>query len=269
LETLKDMRDETEAVVLNYRKTGEGREFIILHGFLGSLDNWATLSAEWARHGLCTIALDLRNHGRSPHTDAHSIPLMAADVIATMNELNLEQADILGHSMGGKVAMHLALHFPTSVRSLIVADMAPRRYAPGSHDPVFNAIRQVDLTTMHSRKDVEAAMTPLLGDFGTRQFILKGLYRDEATGNYKWRFNIETLEREYANVLEETNGQPYEGKVLFLRGENSLYVKEQDHAEILKLFPHAQIETVPNAGHWLHADQPGLFSAGVLRFLQA
>lgn len=256
------------AIQLNYKEYGSGNRYlIILHGFLGSLDNWHSLATEWSNAGLHVFALDQRNHGKSPHTSSHSIGLMADDVRDFMQQHHIPKASILGHSMGGKVAMQVALTYPNLVEKIIIADMAPRPYRNGAHDDVFKAINNVDLSKAQTRKEVEQAMAEYLGDFGTRQFVMKGLDRvDDA--HYKWKFNVDVLKRDYINILVEINStHSFLGDALFIRGGNSLYVQEKDLPLIEKLFPNYQLVTVEQAGHWLHADKPKVVFEEVLKFM--
>lgn len=251
---------------LNYKEYGEGdKNLIILHGFLGSLDNWHTLATEWGKAGLHVYALDQRNHGKSPHTSEHTIQLMVDDINDFMFRHNITEAVILGHSMGGKVAMLFALQYPMLCTKLIVADMAPRAYKPG-HDDVFDAIFQVDLGKIETRKEAEEAMKKYLGDNGTRQFILKNLERAEE-GKYEWKFNLRTLFQDYAEITKAiTSKFTFDKPTLFLKGGLSLYIRDVDEAEIKTLFPESTIQTIENAGHWLHADKPKEFSDAVLSF---
>jgi esterase len=226
------------------------------------------LATYWGNEGLHVFALDLRNHGKSPHTEAHSIKLMTDDLQAFMQQHQLAKASILGHSMGGKVAMQFALSFPHLVERLIVADMAPRAYIAGAHDDVFNAINHVDLGKAQTRKQVEEAMAVYLGDAGTRQFIMKSLERIDES-HYKWKFNNETLQRDYAHILQETTtAKSFDGSVLFLKGALSLYIQEKDLPLISRLFPLYQLVSIEKAGHWLHADQPKIFGDTVLAFMR-
>jgi len=251
---------------LNYKKYGTGKPLIILHGFLGSLDNWHTLATEWGKSGIGVYTVDLRNHGRSPHTEEHSIKLMSDDIFDFLEQQNLDKINLLGHSMGGKVAMHFALNHPEKVDKLIIADIAPGAYKH-SHDDVFSAIFNVDITKIRSRKEAEEMMIKYLPDFGTRQFILKNLERSDE-GNYDWKFNIKTLFREYDETIKAvSSGHIFSNDVLFLKGGSSTYIRERDTPEILKLFPNASIEIIENAGHWLHADKPKEFSEKVIHFL--
>lgn len=253
---------------LNFKRYGEaGTPLLILHGFLGSLDNWHTLATALGEAGYLVYAIDQRNHGKSPHTHEHSLQLMADDVNDFCMQQHLNSVIVLGHSMGGKVAMRFALDHPEKVARLIVADIAPRAYKPGAHDAVFKAIFNVQLEKAATRKEAEEQMSAWLGDFGTRQFILKSLERTES--GFQWKFNIEILYREYHQaILAVENNTPVNMPVLFIRGALSLYVRDEDKSQISQLFPQAQFETIENAGHWLHADQPELFLTCVLKFIQ-
>lgn len=255
-------------IQLNYKEYGtSGPILIILHGFLGSLDNWHSLATEWGNNGLHVFTLDARNHGKSPHTDAHSIQLMVEDVKDFMLQKHIAKANILGHSMGGKVAMQFALTYPELTEKLLVADMAPRAYRVGAHDDVFNAINNVDLNKAQTRKEVDEAMAVYLGDFGTRQFVMKGLERTDDE-HYKWKFNVATLQKDYEDILHKIEANhPFNKPVLFLRGALSLYIQEKDFALMQELFPNHQLITLEKAGHWLHADQPKLFGKAVLDFV--
>jgi pimeloyl-ACP methyl ester carboxylesterase len=252
---------------LNYKEYGTGdKNMIVLHGFLGSLDNWHSLATEWSKHGLHIYTIDQRNHGRSPHTDHHSFPLMVEDLKDFMSQHQIAEAIIMGHSMGGKVAMQFALTYPELCSKLIVVDMSPRAYKPG-HDDVFDAIFQVSLDTIQTRKEAEEAMTPYLGDFGTRQFILKSLERTPE-GHYAWKFNLRTLFQDYTEINKAVNSsRSFEKPTLFIRGGLSLYVKDSDMNDIKTLFPGAAIHKIDDAGHWVHADKPKEFSEAILDFV--
>jgi esterase len=254
---------------LNFKEYGSGpKNLIVLHGFLGSLDNWHTLATEWGNNGLHVYSLDMRNHGKSPHTEEHTLQLMVDDVNDFMFQHHIDEAAVLGHSMGGKVAMLFALQYPSICTRLIVADMAPRAYKPG-HDDVFDAIFQVSLDKINTRKEAEEAMKPFLGDFGTRQFILKSLERT-AEGQYDWKFNLKTLFQDYNEIIKEIDIKTtYDNPSLFIKGEVSGYIKTEDQVRILELFPAARFETVAAAGHWIHADQPAVFSKLVYDFVNS
>lgn len=251
---------------LSYREYGQGRALVILHGLFGSGDNWHTL-ARRLQGERRVITADLRNHGRSPHSESFTFPAMASDVVELLAALGLSEADLLGHSLGGKVAMELALEHPDLVRRLIVADIAPKRYRP-HHVELKDALLALDLRSITSRRDAERELAQRVPNRTVQLFLLKNLISDEG-GGYRWRLNLEGI----AANFEETGvpiarGRSFDGPTLFLRGELSDYVDAQsDEPLIRSLFPRAQIETVRGATHWIHADQPDAVVDAVGRFL--
>lgn len=234
---------------------GPGKPLIILHGLFGMLDNWHNLARKFASQ-YHVFLLDLRNHGQSPHSDAMNYPLMADDLWEFMREQNIPQAYILGHSMGGKVAMEFALRFPEKCLKLVVVDIAPVKYKPG-HNDIFKALFALDIANAEkSRKDLDEDMTPLIPEFGVRQFLLKSLERKEE-GGYLWKFNLEAIHSHYDEILAELEGdRSYGGPTLFIRGDNSPYVQDSALAQIEAFFPNYQLETIKDAGHWVHAEKP-------------
>ncbi len=249
---------------LFYEKLGSGEPaYFFLHGFLGSLDNWRTIAKSLALPGTFFL-VDARNHGRSPHYPSHTYPDMAQDVLAVLAAEGLDRAHVLGHSMGGKTAMYLALHFPERVASLVVVDIAPRAY-PGGHEAILQALLHVRLDEATRREEVEAQLARTLPDPAIRQFLLKSLARDEA-GRFFWRWNLPVLQRDYPHIGAPIEGPPYPGPALFLRGERSPYIRLQDEAEIRRLFPAARIQTIPQAGHWVHVDNPSAVVQAIQRF---
>lgn len=251
-------------IELNYKEYGSGKPLLIIHGFMGSLDNWHTLANQFAlQHRVFTI--DQRNHGKSPHTENHSIALMVADLKHFIESKDLPEVMLLGHSMGGKVVMAFALAYPHLVSKLIIVDIAPRVYKRG-HDDVFEAIFSVDLASIQSRKEAESVMETYVADFGTRQFLLKNLERRE-DGSYAWKMNLTTLHRDYEEIVKPiTSDMPYLGPTLVIKGGNSRYISSLDESDFEQLFPTYQLETIPNAGHWVHAEQPKLFFETVSEF---
>jgi esterase len=246
---------------------GTGQPLIILHGFLGMSDNWKTLSTQYAAEDFQVHALDLRNHGRSFHSDEFTYEAMATDIFDYCETNNLNQIDIIGHSMGGKVAMLFAVTYPEKVAKLVVADIAPKAYNP-HHDDILAALNAVDFSTKPSRSAVETIMTPYVPDFGTRQFLMKNLYW-KTPEQLAFRFNLEVF-----NKNRDLVGEPlpkdavFEKPVLFIRGENSNYIKDEDMTLIHVHFPDATLETVSNTGHWLHAENPKEFFEKTLSFLK-
>ncbi|MGL5890335.1 MAG: alpha/beta fold hydrolase [Bacteroidia bacterium] len=253
---------------LFYRTQGSGRPLVVLHGLFGISDNWAALAKRWA-NDFTVYTLDLRNHGQSPHSDEWSYSAMADDVIEFFGTARLHDVVLLGHSMGGKTAMRLALDYPMAVSKLIVADIAPRRYPVGQQD-VVAALLAVEPEKLESRKDAEAILRGYLKDEGTIQFLLKNLYwREFADGSKKlnWRFNLEVISKNLGIVAEPTETPaPCELETLFIRGARSNYVTDEDAATLPAIFPNSSLVTIPDAGHWVHADQPDAFYNAVLNF---
>lgn len=251
---------------LNYRKSGEGPPLLILHGVFGSGENWLTVSKQFMPH-FEVFLIDQRNHGRSPHSDSFSYELLVEDLRQFADEQGLKSFFIIGHSMGGKVAMKFAARYPQRLEKLVVVDIAPRYYAP-HHQEVLKALRAVDLENTKSRQEAEAAMAPYIPEADTRQFLLKNLYRKE-DGQFAWRIHLDVLEREIANIGEALQvNQPITVPTLFVKGERSRYISEQDVNQIHELFTQAKVETIANAGHWVQAEQPQAFADLVLGFLQ-
>ncbi len=251
---------------LNYKEFGNGSPaLVILHGLFGSLDNWQTLARRFSVHWR-VITLDLRNHGRSPHDPDVSIEAMVEDLCQFADDHGLDAFYLLGHSMGGKVAMAYALQYPALVRKLIVVDIAPKAYLRG-HDDVFRAMFAVDLEKIKTRADAEEQMKPIIPSFAIRQFLLKNLKKD-GTGRWVWRHNLRALYDGYEKILRPVEADwPFDRPALFLRGELSPYIAPGDEPDILAMFPQARFVTIPGAGHWVHAEAPDRFYEAVHRFL--
>ena len=246
---------------------GEGKPFIIMHGFLGMSDNWKTLAGQYVEAGFQVHILDLRNHGRSFHSEEWSYEAMVQDVFEYCQANQLAKIDILGHSMGGKVAMLFATTHPEIVDKLIVADIGPKFYKQ-HHQDILAGLNAVDFSVKPSRNDVEEIVAQYVSDFGTRQFLLKNLYWKEP-GQLAFRFNLEVFNNNpeaIGKALEDD--LVFEKPTLFIRGEESGYVPDSDFESIRQHFPDVQFETIPNAGHWLHAENPKLFFELTTTFLK-
>jgi len=248
--------------LLHYLEQGDpsARPLVILHGLFGTLDNWQTLARRWAEDaGLRVISVDLRNHGRSFHAPEHSYALMADDVLALFDHLALDpkHLTLLGHSMGGKVAMCLALGYPERLAQLIVMDIAPRFSDMEHQDDIIAGLQAVDLATIETRQQAEAALARTIPQLGVRQFLLKNLYRQE-DNSFAWRINLPALVENLAAVGQEiSSAEPFLKPTLFVRGGKSNYILPEDKlTSIPALFPQSQVVTVPDAGHWLHAEKP-------------
>lgn len=239
---------------LNYKSFGEGYPIIILHGLFGTLDNWQTIAKKLAANYSVYI-IDQRNHGRSPHDNVFNYAVMADDLQAFMESQWIYEAHIIGHSMGGKTAMQFALTYPDLVNQLVVVDIAPKAYE-GGHQAIFDALFSLDLSVIRNRKQADAALLEQVPDFGVRQFLLKNLTNDKK-GGYKWKMNLPVIYQNYKQILaaitsEETFDQP----TLFIRGGNSDYIDDKDISQIKSFFPIAELATVKEAGHWVHAVAP-------------
>lgn len=251
---------------LHFRNYGNGKPLLILHGLFGLADNWQTFAKQISAEGFEVFALDMRNHGSSPHTDEFNYTLMASDLKFFMQEHQLNNAVVLGHSMGGKTAMQFALSYPELTDKLIVVDIAPHYYPP-HHQQILKALHAVDLDTVNTRSDADKILAGYIDDFGTRQFLLKNLYWQG--DKLQWRFNLSVLSEQIDSVGQEINSDyPFHKPTLFIRGEKSSYIKPGDFDDIKRLFPKAAIATAPAAGHWVHADNPVWFFETVKNFLQ-
>ncbi len=251
---------------LYHKSYGKGPPIVILHGLFGSGDNWRTIARMMEGEYNCVLA-DLRNHGRSPHDMGMNFESMAADVLELIHDLNLSSVTLLGHSMGGKVAMQMAMTTPEVVEQLMVVDIAPRQYPP-HHAGVIRAIRKVDMPRMSDRAQVESVLVNELGpDQSTIQFLMKNLSRD-ADGQLEWKPNMPVILDAYDRLIDDVPlPVPFEGPTLFIRGEQSKYILEEDMTAIRKGFPRAELVTISGAGHWVHADAPEPFVEEVRSFL--
>jgi esterase len=250
---------------LYFREFGEGRPLVILHGLFGFSDNWQTVAKALSDQYL-VITPDLRNHGRSPHTTTHSYPEMAEDLFGFLEDRWVFSSVVMGHSMGGKVAMQFALTHPDMVERLIVVDMDPVQVAD-HQQTVFKALLSVDFEVLNTRQLVEAHLTQWIDDVGTRQFLLKNVTRDE-DNRLSWKMNLDTIWRDYANVLAPLESGVFDKPALFIRGANSNYIADADWPVVLQYFPQATLVTIEGAGHWVHADQPQALIEAVRQFLQ-
>ncbi|HNF49863.1 MAG TPA: alpha/beta fold hydrolase [Chitinophagales bacterium] len=243
---------------LYFKKFGDSpSHLIILHGLLGSSDNWQTIAKNLSGK-FSVYVLDARNHGRSPHDNVMTYELMVIDLLHFMLQEKIDKATLIGHSMGGKTAMLFALNYPEKTDKLIVVDIAPKQY-DGGHEEILFAMAEAPLQVTQDRKDIDVFLQKRIPDFGIRQFILKNLTRDEY-GKLVWRSNVEGIIHAYRGLMGFPNVETvFDGETYFIKGEESDYLLENDEAAIRYLFPNASIIAIPKAGHWVHADQPELF----------
>lgn len=247
------------------QRYGEGPALIMLHGLFGMSDSLASIGKKLAdRH--CAIIPDQRNHGRSPHHGSISYPLLAQDILQLMDDENIEQADVLGHSMGGKVAMQLASFWPHRFRRVVVADISPVVY-PHHHELVFAGLFAVREAGCTSRTEADNVLASFIGEAAVRQFLIKNLIKGD-TAVLQWRFNLDALHENYdAICAAPVLALPFDGPVLVLKGEQSHYMLPEHDAAFAQYVPHARFETIEGAGHWLHAEKPVTFATLVADFL--
>lgn len=248
---------------LFFREYGAGTPLIILHGLLGSSDNWLTQARAFEKR-YHVYLVDQRNHGQSPHSDSMNYTVLADDLQEFIETHRLQRPVIIGHSMGGKTAMQFAITHPDQVRALVVVDIAPKYY-PVHHDAIVHAMKSISLEQIRTRADADRMLSAKLKDAAVRQFVLKNLTRTDE-GSYQWRVNLDVIERNLETIGAAITGSPYEGPTLFVRGSLSAYVEDGDWPQVLKLFPHARLVTLPT-DHWVQAEQPKLFAENVLDFL--
>jgi pimeloyl-ACP methyl ester carboxylesterase len=242
---------------------GEGQPLVILHGLFGFSDNWQTQAKKFSDY-YRVILVDLRNHGHSPWSDAFSYALMVEDLKSLFDALNLTDVILLGHSMGGKVAMHFAQKYEDRLNKLIVVDMGVKSY-PLHHEHILKAFHEIDLSKLSARSEAEAILKQFIDSDGVRQFLLKNLYWMEK-GKLSWRVNFPVLEREMSEILSALPEKEVLTSTLFIRGELSNYILDSDIPILESYFPDSQLISVENAGHWVHAEAPEAFVDAVLGF---
>ena len=261
------MSDEPQPVELAISESGAGSPLVILHGLFGSKRNWSSVAHRLAAaHRVITV--DLRNHGESPWSDRHDYPALAADVAAVIERRVGGPTAVLGHSMGGKAAMVLALARPDLVERLVVVDIAPVRSTATPIEYV-RAMRALPLAAFSQRLDIKEALAPAIPDPLVRGFLTLNLVSGPA--GFAWTVDLEAIEHNFDSILgfpEVPPGRRFTGPALFLAGGRSDYVRPEHHAEIHRLFPAAPIEVIEGAGHWVHADAADAFVAAVDAFLR-
>lgn len=248
---------------LHYRELGEGKPLIILHGLFGFSDNWQSHAKKLADY-YRVILVDLRNHGHSPWSDEFSYDIMAQDVLELIQELNLQDVILVGHSMGGKVAMRLAQLDESVLEKLVVVDMGIKQY-PMHHEHIIAGIRAIDIDNISARREAEAVLDKYIESYGIKQFLLKNIYWKEK-GKLAWRMNIDVLEREMPEILKALPEGQVHVPTLFMRGELSNYVLDDDIPNIEHQFIDSEVVTISGAGHWLHAEAPEEFINELLSY---
>lgn len=260
---------------LFFRKYGENNPvLIIVHGLYGASDNWVTHGKILSKYFEVYI-LDQRNHGNSPHSNEHNYNVMSADIYEFMQSQNIEKAVLLGHSMGGKAVMTFAGKYPGKVSALIIVDISPAKYEINSfsdskikkHKKIIEALNVNAILQAKSRIEADKICEKYIDEPQTRAFILKNLKR--TSSGFKWKLNVDIITKNIENILSDItlendiSGFP----TLFIKAENSDYITEKDINVINNIFPSAEIKTINNAGHWVHAEQPKQFLKTIINFI--
>lgn len=250
---------------LHYQSLGNGRPIIILHGLFGSSDNWLSIARVLAEHHKVYL-LDQRNHGDSFHSDDFNFKVMADDLKNFIEQHTIDDPVIIGHSMGGKVAMHFAVNYPALYDRMIVVDISPKAY-PVHHKKILEGLTSINLESLKSRKEADDQLSEYVKDKAERQFLLKNLARKE-NGNYEWKLNLPVINEQIENMGKGLEGRLASDKsTLFLRGEKSDYIRNEDSISIEAFFPNFEVKTIEGAGHWVHAEQPQHFLKAVNDFI--
>ncbi len=237
---------------------------VLLHGLFGSGSNLMSLG-RYLEPAYEVVRMDLRNHGKSAHRDTMDIPQMAEDLRVTLDALEIDQCCLFGHSLGGKVAMQFAIRHPQRCSKLVVADIAPVRYGRG-HDAIIEALLALDLRSLRNREHADEQLREAVPEIAVRQFLLKNLARD-GQGGWMWRMNLAAIADCYDNLRDAPDSDVYSGPTLFIRGGASRYIVDENRVPIMKQFPDCRLETIEDAGHWLHAEKPQQFNGLVGEFL--
>jgi|TARA_B110000977_G_scaffold35838_1_gene47947 esterase len=253
-------------VKLKYSTQGAGEPLILLHGMFGSRSNLGLLGRVLSDKYM-VIAPDLRNHGQSPHSEEMNYPCMANDIIRLMNDLNLSRAALIGHSMGGKIAMQVALNHANRINKIVIADISPVNYESDRYGEVIAGLNVLIKTRPSSRTEADKLLSSCIKNGAIRAFLLKNIVRG-IDGKFDLRLFMKGIIANYHDKLTSAPaGQPFIGSSLFVRGKNSPYIQDKHLDEILRLFPRAQLKTINNAGHWLHTEKPEEFNQIIINFL--
>jgi len=255
--------------ILNYKQIGNGENILLIHGLFGTLENLNMIAKPLAEK-YCVTSVDVRNHGDSFHTNTMEYTELAQDIINLLDHLKIEDCILLGHSMGGKIAIQVALEQPKRIKKLLVADIAPVNYPP-HHLKIIEGLQAIDLTKVIRRKDADMQLTPYVDNVGVRQFLLRNLAVDP-NGQYTFRCSIDDISLCYPQVMKAielpNNRIAYQGKTLFIKGGDSDYILSDHREAIAKLLPNSKAKVIQGAGHWLHAEKTIAFNKIVFDFIR-
>jgi len=252
---------------LFFRKYGKGEPIIILHGLYGSSDNWVSIAKELASN-FEVFVIDQRNHGQSPHNKEFNYNILASDLLEFMNTQNLKRATLIGHSLGGKTIMQFAKQYPTEVNNLIVIDIAPKSYIKSfnkkfktlSHKKIIEAILSVNIIKIKSRKEIDEKLSPIIKERRLRLFLLKNLKRKKDKSFY-WTLNFGAIHKNLEKIVDSVNFDEFKDtkiniSTLFIKGENSNYILDNDIKKIKNIFINSEVSTIKDASHWVHTEKP-------------
>jgi esterase len=253
-------------MLLNYQQLGQGPDVVLIHGLFGSLENLNVIAKALAENYTVTN-VDLRNHGRSFHSETMNYEVMADDIYNLLKNLNISNAHIIGHSMGGKAAMQLALKYNDVVNKLVVLDISPVANKP-RHSAIFAGLNEVAESNVADRKAADQLLAKHIDEMGVRQFLLKSFAKNDQ-GQYQWRFNLDVLNQQYENILSQLDeNDSCLCDTLFVKGNDSDYILAEHRPMIMNLFPNAKAKVIHGAGHWLHAQKPLAVNKAISDFLQ-
>ncbi len=252
--------------MLNYKEYGSGEPIIVLHGLLGMLDNWHSFAKKLGED-YWVISVDQRNHGKSFHSEDFDYNLLSSDLMTLLEEMHIPSCHVLGHSMGGKTVMQFLNDYPDVVDKAIVVDISPKMYE-GGHEMIFEALKSVDLNKIKSRKNVQDILMESIQSIGVVHFLMKNLSR-KPEGGFEWKANVQVLDKQYDSIKAGISfDEIIETPTLFIKGEKSGYINEEDEVLISEQFEEVKVITIENAGHWVHADQPEALLNTVKDFLK-
>lgn len=262
---------------LFYRESGQGNTLIILHGLYGSSDNWVSIVKELEKH-FRVINIDQRNHGQSPHSHEHNYALMANDLLELFDDLKIDKANVIGHSMGGKAAMEFAFEHPDRIDSLIVVDIAPWSHLEGNeqsaqivseHKKIIEGLKSIPLNNLKSRNEADELLAQWVKGEMVRQFLLKNLKR-ENDGSFSWKLNLSAISENITSMMEgiASSDKKSEVRTLFIKGNLSNYIPTEKEERLSKYFKNSTLATIEGAGHWVHAEKPKEFINAILAFLE-
>ncbi len=243
-------------MILHSKILGDSsKHILILHGFLGSGDNWISIARKLTPTGYTIHLIDQRNHGRSFHSEKFDYNLMCEDIFNYINHHKIDNSILIGHSMGGKTAMNFSLIHPKLVSKLIVLDTSPRAY-PVLHQNIINSLKEIDFVNLLTRKEIDIELGKSIKQQGLRNFLMKNIYRMN-DGKLNFRFNLKSLSKNISKIGEKIESETkFNREVIFIKGEFSDYINESDKVMINTLFPNFKFYKIPNAGHWVHVDNP-------------